>query len=113
MALRSIDLDALVSDAGEVTLGGVAHVVKPLDGAAYKILLRIRAGGLSSDESFDALYEIAGRCVPTIADITALSIRQVSAIVEMAGQHITEVEKLPKSSRPHVGPQRSENGTEE
>lgn len=108
-----IDLDALLGDAGEVTLGGVTHRVLPLDGTAYKLLLRMRRGKMTEEEALDGMYEVAHLCCPSIPDITKLALPQVTAITSMAGRHMQEVEAHPKSSRPLDGPQLSVSATED
>lgn len=106
---RQIDLDALLGIAGEVVVGGETHVVFPLDGAAYKIALRMKAGQMDEKEAIESTYEIAARCCPTLADrIETLTLAQVGALVALAGQQLKEVEELPKSarpSRPHAPPE--------
>jgi predicted nuclease with RNAse H fold len=104
--MQSINLDALVGPVGEVVRGDVAHPVKPLDGAAYRALIHLRAEGVSEEEAFATMYSIAARVCPSLAEtIQQLDLRQITAIVKLAGAHVEAMEQHPKSSKRRRGPQ--------
>lgn len=111
MTRQIIDLDTLVGDAGEVVLGGEAFPVLPLDGAAYKTIVRVRKKTVSEGEAMELMYGVAKRVCPSLGDrVDALNLSQVGAILKIAGSHIEEVERHPKSSQPASEPG---NGTHE
>jgi hypothetical protein len=101
MPKQIIDLDTLVGDAGEVVLGGDAFPVLPLDGAAYKTIVRVRGKKVQESEAMELMYAIAKRVCPSLGDrVDALNLSQVGAILKIAGSHVEEVEQHPKSSPP-------------
>jgi hypothetical protein len=95
-----INLDALAGDAGEVEFGGELHAVLPIDGAGFLALMDISQDSMTEGEAMRAMFTIAKRCVPTLADkIDSMNLQQIQGIMQLAKGHVVEVEQHPKSKR--------------
>lgn len=96
----SVNLDALLGDAGSVTLDGVEVPVLPIDGAGYHTLSSFGDGDPATN--LLALYEIAKRCLRSLTSerVMQMTAAQVGAVISVAGGHVEAVESIvPNSSR--------------
>lgn len=100
--LSPLDLDALVSIAGCVTLFGTARDVLPMDGAGYHLLSQLRKSqdvDLADVDVKDQLayletaYAIVRRVVPSLSDdeVSRLNDKQVAAVIQVATGQIEQV----------------------
>lgn len=113
MSGRRVNLDELLTPAGEVTLAGDVHPVLPLDGAGYQAIQGIDRGQATA-EDLVPMYEAVGRCVPTLTPEQLAHLRpvQVGVIIGIACAPIEEVEaSLPKARRATTRPSRSNRRT--
>lgn len=102
--LSPLDLDALVTIAGRVTLLGQTRDVLPMDGAGYHLLNQLRksqdveASAVDVAEQLaylETAYAIVRRVVPSLSDeeVGRLNEKQVAAVLQVATGQIELVAK--------------------
>lgn len=95
----TVNLDAVPSIAGTVTVFGETHDVRDLDGDDYRF---VNAGG---DLDIVGMYTLAEKLIPTLGaeKVNRLTGKQLALIVRIADGRVKEVEaQFPNESGPET-----------
>lgn len=95
----TVNLDAVPSIAGTVTVFGETHDVRDLDGDDYRLLNN------GSDPDIVGMYGLVEKLIPTLGTekVNRLSGKQLALIVKIADGRVREVEaQFPNDSGPET-----------